>query len=162
MPTQPSFVVTGGAQGDGRAIAERLADDGQVVVLDVIGQLGWQHDRVMLVTGDACDPATAQRAATSAEAKGPLQGWVNNAAIFHDLGFADASAAQILDLITRNLKPCRLQLVSVPRTLRAIHSPIAKMAASTKTPRYSAPGTRGSTASLATPSCETTRATEPT
>jgi NAD(P)-dependent dehydrogenase (short-subunit alcohol dehydrogenase family) len=29
-----SFVVTGGAQGVGRAIAERLARDGHVVVLD--------------------------------------------------------------------------------------------------------------------------------
>ena len=29
-----SFVVTGGAQGVGRAVAERLADDGAAVVVD--------------------------------------------------------------------------------------------------------------------------------
>ena len=103
MPTRPSFVVTGGAQGVGRAIAERLSDDGQVVVLDVTGQIDWQHEQVILVTGDARDPETAQRAAATAEAMGPLLGWVNNAAFFRDAGLGDASAAQILDLITANL-----------------------------------------------------------
>jgi NAD(P)-dependent dehydrogenase (short-subunit alcohol dehydrogenase family) len=103
MPTRPSFVVTGGARGGGRAITERLARDGQVIVLDVTGQLAWQHERVTLVTGDARDPETAQRAAATAEATGPLLGWVNNAATFHDAGLGDASAAEILDLITANL-----------------------------------------------------------
>lgn len=103
MPTRPSFVVTGGAQGIGRAIAERLTNDGQVVVLDVTGQLDWQHERVILITGDARDPETTQRAAVTAEAMGPLLGWVNNAAIFRDAGLGGASAAQILDLITANL-----------------------------------------------------------
>jgi NAD(P)-dependent dehydrogenase (short-subunit alcohol dehydrogenase family) len=103
MPTRPSFVVTGGAQGVGRAIAERLADDGHVVVLDVTGQLDWQHERVMLISSDARDPAAAQRAAATAEATGPLLGWVNNAAIFRDARLNDASAAQILNLITANL-----------------------------------------------------------
>jgi NAD(P)-dependent dehydrogenase (short-subunit alcohol dehydrogenase family) len=103
MPTRPSFVITGGAQGVGRAIAERLTDDGHVVILDVIGQLDWHHERVMLVVGDARDPETAQRAAAAAEACGPLLGWVNNAAIFRDAGLRDTSAAQILDLITANL-----------------------------------------------------------
>jgi NAD(P)-dependent dehydrogenase (short-subunit alcohol dehydrogenase family) len=103
MPTRPSFVVTGGAQGVGRAIAERLTEDGQVVILDVTGQLDWQHERVILVVGDARDPETAQRAAATAEASGPLLGWVNNAAIFRDAGLGDTSASQILDLITANL-----------------------------------------------------------
>jgi len=103
MPTRPSFVVTGGTQGIGRAIAERLTDDGQVVILDVTHQLDWHHERVMLVTGDARDPETAQRAAATAEATGPLLGWVNNAAIFRDAGLGDVSAAEILDLITANL-----------------------------------------------------------
>lgn len=103
MPTRPSFVVTGGAQGVGRAIVERLTHDGQVVVLDVTSRLEWQHERVVLVTGDARDPQTTQRAAAAAEATGPLLGWVNNAAIFRDTGLADASAAEILDLVTANL-----------------------------------------------------------
>lgn len=103
MPAAPSFVVTGGAGGVGRAIAERLASDGTVVVLDVTGGLDWRHERVVLVTGDARDPLVAQRAAATAEAGGPLLGWVNNAAIFRDAGLADAPAGQILDLITANL-----------------------------------------------------------
>ncbi|HLL69428.1 MAG TPA: SDR family oxidoreductase [Micromonosporaceae bacterium] len=103
MPTRGSFVVTGGARGIGRAIAERLTADGQVVILDVTDQLDWRHDRVIPVAGDARDPGTAQRAAATAEATGPLLGWVNNAAIFRDAGLGDASAAQILDLITANL-----------------------------------------------------------
>ncbi|MFC7534596.1 SDR family NAD(P)-dependent oxidoreductase [Actinoplanes sp. GCM10030250] len=55
------------------------------------------------VVGDARDPRTAQRAATTAEATGPLTGWVNNAAIFRDADLVDASATEILDLITANL-----------------------------------------------------------
>jgi NAD(P)-dependent dehydrogenase (short-subunit alcohol dehydrogenase family) len=82
LTDRPSFVVTGGAQGVGRAISERLAADGAVVVLDVIDELGWHHERVQLVSGDARDPETTGRAAAAAEAAGPLTGWVNNAAMF--------------------------------------------------------------------------------
>lgn len=102
---RPSFVVTGGAQGVGLAIAERLSAGGHVVILDVADQLTWQNEHVTLVTGDAADPVTAQRAAETAEAAGPLQGWVNNAAIFRDAGLADVPPARILKLITANLAP---------------------------------------------------------
>jgi NAD(P)-dependent dehydrogenase (short-subunit alcohol dehydrogenase family) len=55
-----SYVVTGGAQGVGRAIAERLASDGHVVVLDPgASGLAWleEHDRITAVVGDAGDEA---------------------------------------------------------------------------------------------------------
>ena len=103
MKDTPSFIVTGGAQGVGRAIAERLASDGTVVILDVADRLDWHHDRVQLLSGDAGDPDVAARAAAAAEAAGPLMGWVNNAAIFRDAGIATATAQEILDLITANL-----------------------------------------------------------
>ena len=66
-----SFVVTGGAQGVGRAIAERLAGDGHVVVLDVAGALEWDDPAVELVSGDGRDPEVARAAAEWAEAAGP-------------------------------------------------------------------------------------------
>ena len=103
MPTLPSFVVTGGAAGIGRAIAERLTNEGSVVIVDLTGDLDWQHKHVIPSIGDARDPHTAGRAAAAAEAVGPLQGWVNNAALFRDAGLADTPAAQILELITANL-----------------------------------------------------------
>jgi NAD(P)-dependent dehydrogenase (short-subunit alcohol dehydrogenase family) len=98
-----SFVVTGGAQGVGRAIAERLAQDGTVVVLDMTDTLDWHNERVRLVSGDARNPKFAMEAASAAEALGPVAGWVNNAAIFRDAGFRSADAHEILDLIAANL-----------------------------------------------------------
>lgn len=98
-----SYVVTGGAQGIGRAIAERLTLDGYVVVLDVADNLDWQHERIQLISGDAADPDTAVRSAETAESLAPLSGWVNNAAIFRDAGLASASAQDVLTLITANL-----------------------------------------------------------
>ncbi|WP_198410188.1 SDR family NAD(P)-dependent oxidoreductase [Microlunatus flavus] len=98
-----SFVVTGGADGVGRAVAERLARDGAVVVLDVATGLGWDHERVRLVSGDAGDPAVARAAAAAAESLAPLSGWVNNAAVFRDAGLTSASAPEVLQLITANL-----------------------------------------------------------
>jgi NAD(P)-dependent dehydrogenase (short-subunit alcohol dehydrogenase family) len=101
-----SFVVTGAAQGVGRAIAERLAADAHVVVLDVDAPaLAWAdgQDRVSAVTGDAGDPAATQRAADAAEAIAPLTGWVNNAAVFRDAWLHEAGGDGVLDLVSANL-----------------------------------------------------------
>jgi len=103
MPQLPSYVVTGGAQGVGRAIVERLARSGHVVVIDVADALDWQHERVSLITGDARDPAVAVAAARTAEASGALSGWVNNAAIFEDATLDLVSLSEILDLVNANL-----------------------------------------------------------
>jgi NAD(P)-dependent dehydrogenase (short-subunit alcohol dehydrogenase family) len=97
-----SFVVTGGARGVGRAIAERLARDGHVVVLDVEAP-DREHERVEAVVGDAADEAVAARAADAAERAGTLSGWVNNAAVFRDAALHDTPAGDVLGLIALNL-----------------------------------------------------------
>ena len=48
-----SSVVSGGAGGVGRAIAEHLARLGPVVVLDVARSLDWEHPSVQLVNRSA-------------------------------------------------------------------------------------------------------------
>src|SRR4051812_44075633 len=93
-----SFVVTGGAQGVGRAIAARLAERGHVVVLDLAPSDAHEH-----VVGDAGDEAVAERAAAAAEEAGRLTGWVNNAALFRDASLHEAAPGAVLDLIARNL-----------------------------------------------------------
>jgi NAD(P)-dependent dehydrogenase (short-subunit alcohol dehydrogenase family) len=100
---KPAYVVTGGAQGVGEAISRRLAEDGHVIVLDLVDELSWADPAVQLVTGDGRDPQVAREAAARAEAAGPLTGWVNNAAIFADAALDSASAEVVLDLITANL-----------------------------------------------------------
>ena len=98
-------VVTGGGRGVGRAIVERLLRDGATVaVIEFEAEtLDWARgqDRVIPVIGDAADPAVAERAAGAA---GPLVGWVNNAAVFHD-AWLHEDAARVRGLIARNLDP---------------------------------------------------------
>lgn len=103
MSTLPSYVVTGGSQGVGAAIVERLAAEGYVVVLDVRERDGEGTDRTHAVVGDARDPEVAGEAAAVAESVGPLFGWVNNAAVFCDAGLVSAGPAEVLDLVTVNL-----------------------------------------------------------
>lgn len=98
-----SFIVTGGAQGVGKAIALHLAKQTHVVIIDTCQQLSWQHDKIHLVSGSAGDSNTALQAASLAESKAPLAGWVNNAAIFRDAQFDTASAEDVLSLINLNL-----------------------------------------------------------
>ncbi|MGW2092327.1 SDR family NAD(P)-dependent oxidoreductase [Promicromonospora sukumoe] len=97
-----SYVVTGGAQGVGRAIAERLAQEAHVVVLDVAPTLDQEHPNIQLVSGDAADPDVARGAADAAESAAPLAGWVNNAALFRDAPIT-APPSEVLSLITANL-----------------------------------------------------------
>lgn len=101
--SQVSSVVTGGAQGVGRAIVDRLCALGPVIVVDVVDRLGAQPDHVRLVTGDARDPDVAVRAAALAERAAPLTGWVNNAAIFRDARLDQAGAQDVLDLVAANV-----------------------------------------------------------
>jgi NAD(P)-dependent dehydrogenase (short-subunit alcohol dehydrogenase family) len=118
-----SYVVTGGAHGVGRAIAERLARDGQVVVLDPAGSgLAWleEHDRITAVVGDAGDEAVADEAAAAAVGVAPLRGWVNNAAVFRDLDLHSSPSEEVARLVMANLRLAVTGCaVAVRRFLRA-------------------------------------------
>ena len=99
-----SYVVTGGAGGVGRAIADHLSTHAHVVVIDTSGDPDDRGPSLRLIAGDAGDPAVAAEAAAAAEAVAPLAGWVNNAAVFRDATTTSASAGEILELITGNLR----------------------------------------------------------
>jgi NAD(P)-dependent dehydrogenase (short-subunit alcohol dehydrogenase family) len=103
----PSYVVTGGGRGVGRAITERLAADGSVVVIELDPEsIAWTGEvpGVHPVVGSASDLEVAREAARLAEEQGPLAGWVNNAAVFHDADLPDDPAA-VLALVQTNLAP---------------------------------------------------------
>lgn len=88
-PTR-SVVVTGCGQGLGRAILERLSEDGWATVgieidpstADDAGRwLAARGRSGAVVVGDVVDMASLERARDRAVEDGPLLGWVNNAAI---------------------------------------------------------------------------------
>lgn len=98
--TTGSYVVTGGGGGIGRIVAERLRQEGPVVVIDTAAPD--LTEDFGLVLGDAGDPQVASRAARTAESMAPLRGWVNNAAIFRDASLTDDVTA-VLAPIEANL-----------------------------------------------------------
>ena len=88
-PTR-SVVVTGSGQGLGRAILERLSDDGWATVGIEIDPLTaadaghWLARRGRpgsMIVGDVAEVTDLERARDAAVDLAPLHGWVNNAAI---------------------------------------------------------------------------------
>jgi NAD(P)-dependent dehydrogenase (short-subunit alcohol dehydrogenase family) len=92
-----SFVVTGGARGVGRAIADRLGQDGTVIVVDL--------DASADVVGDAGSDEVLERAVALASDGAVLSGWVNNAALFRDAALHAVPSAEMVELIAANLAP---------------------------------------------------------
>lgn len=82
-----SVVVTGGADGIGRGVVQRLAAEGDaVVVVDIDGDKLYETAKALAetgvvepVVGDVASRAVLEQAADRAEALAPLRGWVNNA-----------------------------------------------------------------------------------
>jgi NAD(P)-dependent dehydrogenase (short-subunit alcohol dehydrogenase family) len=88
-PTR-SVVVTGSGQGLGRAILERLSDDGwatvgieidPVTAADADAWLTTRDRPGSVLVGDVAELADLERARDAAVELAPLLGWVNNAAI---------------------------------------------------------------------------------
>jgi NAD(P)-dependent dehydrogenase (short-subunit alcohol dehydrogenase family) len=84
-----SAVVTGAAQGIGRATAERLLADGLAVVGMDLDEEALRETADALgagfapLTGDVAEWSAHERAANAAESIAPLRAWVNNAGYDH-------------------------------------------------------------------------------
>ncbi|HEY3772920.1 MAG TPA: SDR family oxidoreductase [Solirubrobacteraceae bacterium] len=101
-----AYVVTGGARGVGRAIAERLTRRGHVVVVDRDREaLRWADGTpgIEAVVADAMSEEALGEAVERAARAGSVVGWVNNAAVFDDAAVHDTPVAEVLSLITANL-----------------------------------------------------------
>lgn len=103
-----SCVVTGGARGIGRGIAERLVARGhQVVVTDVDGaaaeRTAAEIGAVAGLAHDVRDPTAHQVAAELAAEHGPLTAWFNNAGVGDDGTLAELSEEAVRRLVEVNL-----------------------------------------------------------
>ena len=104
-----SVVVTGCGTGIGRAIFDRLLDDGWAVVgLEMQEGLadtarvraGAQGD---VLLGDVAQTANLEAAADRAQQLAPLRGWVNNAALALSSNLHEPDVARIERVISVNL-----------------------------------------------------------
>lgn len=103
-----SAVVTGGARGIGRAVAERLVRRGYAVVVTDIDAEGARRtaQEIGAATGvghDVRDPAAHREVAAAAAELAPLGVWVNNAGVGHDGKLVSMPEEQVRALIEINL-----------------------------------------------------------
>lgn len=126
---QQVAIVTGGGSGIGRAIAERLADDGIAVVIvdrdprtttvaaDKIAERG---GRVEIVVGDVAERGTLESAARKAVDRwGTLTAWINNAGVCLRCPITDLTADEWRSSIAVNLRPTLLAAQIMTQTLGA-------------------------------------------
>jgi NAD(P)-dependent dehydrogenase (short-subunit alcohol dehydrogenase family) len=103
-----SCVVTGGARGIGRGIAQRLVGRGYaVLVTDIDGEAARRTAEEIGaaagLTHDVRDPEAHAAAAAEAQAHGRLAVWVNNAGVGTDGRLADLTDEQVRRLVEVNL-----------------------------------------------------------
>lgn len=103
-----SAVVTGGARGIGRGIAERLVSQGYaVVVTDVDGPAAASTAReigaVVGLAHDVRDPGAHRHVAEVAATHGRLAAWFNNAGVGDDGRLSELSEEQVRRLVEVNM-----------------------------------------------------------
>jgi len=107
-------LITGGAQGIGRGIAEQLASDGANVVVnyrsseaeaaEVVETIEANGGRAMAIQADVSDKAAVEEMADRArEAFGPIDVLINNAGVTRDTKFTDMSKEEWDTVIDVNL-----------------------------------------------------------
>ena len=103
-----SVVVTGGARGIGRGIAERMVARGhRVVITDIDGEAAAATAaRSSAADGlrqDVSDPGSHREVAAAAARHGVLAAWFNNAGVGDDGNLEDLTEAQVRRLVDVNL-----------------------------------------------------------
>lgn len=103
-----SAVVTGGARGIGRGIAERLVDRGYAVVVSDVDAEGAQRTAAEIgaaagLAHDVRDPRAHAAAAAEAARHGVLVAWFNNAGVGDDGSLAGLSEEAVRRLVEVNL-----------------------------------------------------------
>lgn len=103
-----SSVVTGGARGIGRAIAEQMVARGhRVVVTDLDGEgaarTASEIGAAEGIAQDVRDPASHRAVAAAAGRHGPLASWFNNAGVAFDQDLADLTDEQVRTMVEVNV-----------------------------------------------------------
>jgi NAD(P)-dependent dehydrogenase (short-subunit alcohol dehydrogenase family) len=103
-----SCVVTGGARGIGRGIAERMVGRGYAVVVTDLDGEGVRRtaEEIGAVAGveqDVRDPGSHRSVAATAAEHGRLAVWVNNAGVGDDGRLAELTDEQVRRLVEVNL-----------------------------------------------------------
>jgi NAD(P)-dependent dehydrogenase (short-subunit alcohol dehydrogenase family) len=106
-----SCVVTGGARGIGRGIAERMVARGYAVVVTDVDGAGARRtaEEIGAAVGleqDVRDPAGHRFVATTASDLGSLTAWFNNAGVGDDGSLASLDDQQVRRLVEVNLLGC--------------------------------------------------------